>query len=95
MTFKHFLVLFSILCSAIALKGDQNVKNDEECPQNWMKIGTGCYLFATPENLAIDNACKLDGKILTLHHLKWLVNFAFSWVLFKGAQKKKPLSTAQ
>merc|ERR1712226_433991 len=60
MKFRHFLVLFSILCSGIAaaLNGEQN---DEECPRNWVKIGTGCYLFAIPEILEIDNACKLDG----------------------------------
>ena len=65
MIFRHFLVLFSILCSGIAaaLNGEQN---DEECPRNWVKIGTGCYLFAIPEILEIDNACKLDGNIFDI-----------------------------
>ena len=51
-----------ILCVAIALSKGQIVKNEEECPTNWKKIGTGCYLFAIPEILEMDNACKVDGK---------------------------------
>ena len=69
----HYLVFLSFVCSGIAfaLTGNhQSMQNDVECPKNWTKIGTGCYLFAIPEILATDNACKLDGKIFILHHLK-------------------------
>ena len=31
------------------------------CPENWITIGTGCYLFAIPEILKIDGSCKVDG----------------------------------
>ena len=103
-THHYYLVFLSFVCSGIAfaLNGNhQNMQNDVECPKNWTKIGTGCYLFAIPEILATDNACKLDGKIfwhcifkvVVQLHLKEITIFKISWDFFsfsKGAQKKKP-----
>ena len=100
----HYLVFLSFVCSGIAfaLNGNhQNMQNDVECPKNWTKIGTGCYLFAIPEILSTDNSCKLDGKIfwhcifkvVVQLHLKEITIFKISWDFFsfsKGAQKKKP-----
>ena len=38
------------------------VEKSTECPEYWVKIGTGCYLFAIPEILEIDGSCRLDGN---------------------------------
>ena len=101
----HYLVFLSFVCSGIAfaLNGNhQNMQNDVECPKNWTKIGTGCYLFAIPEILATDNACKLDGKIFwhcifksgsTIafeRNYKFYNFLGFFFSFSKGAQKKKP-----
>ena len=70
MAFIYFLVLSSMLCleSSMAWNRDQTLKTDK-CPENWLKVGTGCYLFAIPEILEIDHACTVAGnynKILIL-----------------------------
>ena len=33
-----------------------------ECPEYWIEIGHGCYLFAIPEILQMDDSCKVDGN---------------------------------
>ena len=38
------------------------VDKSTECPEYWVKIGTGCYLFAIPDILKLDESCILDGK---------------------------------
>ena len=45
---------------------DENViASSSECPNHWEKIGTGCYLFAIPEILRLDDSCRVDGKTKT------------------------------
>ena len=45
---------------------DENViASSSECPIHWEKIGTGCYLFAIPEILRLDDSCRIDGKSKT------------------------------
>ena len=45
---------------------DENViASSSECPNHWEKIGTGCYLFAIPEILRLDDSCRVDGKSKT------------------------------
>ena len=42
---------------------DENViASPSQCPDHWEKIGTGCYLFAIPEILRLDDLCRVDGK---------------------------------
>ena len=75
MAFKYFLVLSAILCLdlCMARNVDQTFKSDN-CPGNWLKIGTGCYLFAIPEILEMDHACKVDGNYSKILRLKSVQN---------------------
>ena len=53
---KTFCLLSFILNFHVALG------KTTECPEYWVKIGTGCYLFAIPEILEMDGSCRLDGN---------------------------------
>ena len=77
---KYCIFLFSILglVSCTENRSDQRLRINV-CPDNWITIGTGCYLFAIPEILKIDESCKVDGitpkcfykliLILIIHHI--------------------------
>ena len=61
---KKYYILFAAfagLMSCAAHRPDQSISSSE-CPEYWIKLGTGCYLFAIPEILNIDGSCKIDGK---------------------------------
>ena len=58
-------VIFGIAFAMISFTVGYHVtrENTTKCPDYWVRIGTGCYLFAIPEILELDDSCKVDGKI--------------------------------
>ena len=58
-------VIFGIAFAMISFTVGYHVTREKttECPDYWVRIGTGCYLFAIPEILLLDESCKLDGKV--------------------------------
>ena len=58
-------VIISIVFAMISFTVGYHVTREKttECPDYWLRIGTGCYLFAIPEILQLDESCKLDGKV--------------------------------
>ena len=58
-------VIISIVFAMISFTVGYHVTREKttECPDYWVRIGTGCYLFAIPEILLLDESCKLDGKV--------------------------------
>ena len=61
------ILIFCFLVIRCSFGGfDENViASSSECPSHWEKIGTGCYLFAIPEILRLDDSCRVDGKSKT------------------------------
>ena len=60
MKYCVFLSAFLGLVSCTRNRSGQRLTTSL-CPENWITIGTGCYLFAIPEILEIDDSCKIDG----------------------------------
>ena len=63
----NLILIFCFLVIRCSFGGvDENVNaSSSECPSHWEKIGTGCYLFAIPEILRLDDSCRVDGKSKT------------------------------
>ena len=63
----NLILIFCFLVIRCSFGGfDENViASSSECPSHWEKIGTGCYLFAIPEILRLDDSCRVDGKSKT------------------------------
>ena len=81
-------VIISIVFAMISFTVGYHVTREKttECPDYWLRIGTGCYLFAIPEILQLDESCKLDGKVDSRDIRKSLPFITF---LVKNVVKKK------